>query len=689
MTNKIVLFIALAVGLASCKSDTTNTEVAESTSDSKAFEVKVDRFADIQVLRYQVPGFDKLSVKQKELVYYLSQAALSGRDIIYASNFKHNIQIRRTLEEVYQNYNGDKTTEDWKNFEIYLKRIWFSNGIHHHYSEKKIIPAFSDSYFDELVANSPDANWPTIEGEDGEAMIEKLKPFMFDDTMAPKKVVKDKGFDKIQASANNYYGDGITEDEAIAHYKSQMIEGNKQPIENGLNSRLVKVDGVLTDLTYKVDGLYSGALEKMVYWLEKANTVAENDEQAAHLKLLIEYFQTGDLNTWDRTNLAWINSTEGDIDFILGFIEVYGDAIGYKGAFEGVIEIKDFQASEQMQIMSQNAQWFEDNSPIMDEHKKANVVGVSYKVVNAVMESGDAAPATPIGVNLPNSNWIRANHGSKSVSLGNIVQAYSDASGSGSTEEFYLSKESQDRVKKHGKLAGKLHTAMHEVIGHASGQINEGIGTPKETLKNYSNTLEEARADLVALYYIYDQKLVDLGLMESLDVGKSEYDSYIMNGMMLQLRRLEPGDNVEEDHMRNRQLIASWCYEKGADENVIEKVVEGGKTYFVVNDYEKLRNLFGDLLREIQRLKSEGDFAAAEKLVEGYGIVADQDIMKEVKARYEQFNLAPYSGFVQSTLTPVMNGETFEDLKVTYTEGYVEQMLNLSKNYSFLGNDGN
>ena len=689
MTNKIVLFIAIAVGLASCKSNTTNTEVVESTADSTSFEVKVDRFADLQVLRYQVPGFDKLSVKQKELVYYLSQAALSGRDIIYASNFKHNIQIRRTLEEIYQNYTGDKTTEDWKNFEVYLKRIWFSNGIHHHYSEKKIIPAFSDTYFDELVANSPDANWPTIEGEDGEAMIVKLKPFMFDDTMAPKKVVKDKGFDKIQSSANNYYGDGITEAEAIAHYKSQMIEGNKEPIENGLNSRLVKVDGELTDLTYKVGGLYSGALEKMVYWLEKACAVAENDEQANHLKLLIEYFQTGDLNTWDKTNLAWINSTDGDIDFILGFIEVYGDAIGYKGAFEGVIEIKDFQASEQMQIMSQNAQWFEDNSPIMDEHKKANVVGVSYKVVNAVMESGDAAPATPIGVNLPNSNWIRANHGSKSVSLGNIVQAYSDASGSGSTEEFYLSKESQDRVKKHGKLAGKLHTAMHEVIGHASGKINEGIGTPKETLKNYSNTLEEARADLVALYYIYDQKLVDLGLMESLDVGKSEYDSYIMNGMMLQLRRLEPGDNVEEDHMRNRQLIALWCYEKGADENVIEKVVEGGKTYFVVNDYDKLRTLFGKLLREIQRLKSEGDFEAAENLVEGYGITADQDLMKEVKARYEQFNLAPYSGFVQPTLTPVMNGDAFEDLTITHTEGYVEQMLNFSKNYSFLGNDGN
>lgn len=689
MTNKIVLIIAAAVGLASCKGNSAATTAEVQETDSTTFEVKLDRFADIQVLRYQVPGLDKLSPKQKELVYYLSQAALSGRDIIYASNYKHNIQIRRTLEQIYQNYSGDKTTEDWKNFEIYLKRIWFSNGIHHHYSEKKIIPAFADTYFDELVANSTGAEWPTLEGESAESMVNKLKPVMFDDTVASKKVVKDKGFDKIKSSANNYYGDGISEEEAISHYKNQMTDGDTTPVEYGLNSRLVKQDGKLIDLTYRVGGLYSAALEKMVYWLEKAVPVAENEKQAAHLSLLIEYFTTGDLKKWDETNLAWINSTEGDIDFILGFIEVYGDAIGYKGAFEGVIEIKDFEASEQMQIMSLNAQWFEDNSPIMDKHKKANVVGVSYKVVNAAMESGDASPSTPIGVNLPNSNWIRANHGSKSVSLGNIVQAYSDASGSGSTEEFYLSKESQDRIKKHGKLAGKLHTAMHEVIGHASGQINEGVGTPKETLKNYSNTLEEARADLVALYYIYDQKLVDLGLMESLDVGKAEYDSYIMNGMMLQLRRLEPGDNVEEDHMRNRQLIAAWCYEKGKEENVIEKVTQEGKTYFVVNDYDKLRILFGQLLSEIQRLKSEGDFEAAEKLVEGYGIQADQALMEEVKARYEQFNLAPYSGFVQPTLTPVMNGDAFEDLTISHDQGYVEQMLYYSKNYSFLGNDGN
>ncbi|MFT5513304.1 MAG: dipeptidyl-peptidase-3, partial [Bacteroidia bacterium] len=396
MTNKIALFIAVIIGLASCNSNSASTSTEETAADTTSFEVKVDRFADLQILRYQVPGFDKLTPKQKELIYYLSQASLSGRDIIYACNFKHNIQIRRTLEEIYQHYDGDKSTEDWKNFDIYLKRIWFSNGIHHHYSEKKIIPEFSDSYFDALMENSAGANWPVIEGETAEDMIARLKPFMFDNTMAAKKVVKDKGFDKIQSSANNYYGDGISEDEAIAHYKSQMVEGNDKPIEYGLNSRLVRNGDGLEDLTYKVGGLYSEALEKMVYWLEKAVVVAENDKQAEHLRLLIEYFNTGDLNTWDRTNLAWINSTEGDIDFILGFIEVYGDAIGYKGAFEGVIEIKDFEASEQMQIMSQNAQWFEDNSPIMDEHKKANVVGVSYKVVNAAMESGDAAPSTPI-----------------------------------------------------------------------------------------------------------------------------------------------------------------------------------------------------------------------------------------------------------------------------------------------------
>ncbi|MFT4523619.1 MAG: dipeptidyl-peptidase-3 [Bacteroidia bacterium] len=687
MKNIILLSITVLLTsfMVSCNSQANNSD-ANGNSDS--FEIKVDRFADIQVLRYQVSSLEKLTPKQKELVYYLSQAALSGRDIIYACNYKHNLQIRRSLENIYQHYKGDKNSEDWKAFATYLKRVWFSNGIHHHYSEKKIMPEFDAAYFAVLVAKSSGGTWPLLQGESLEQMVAKLNPPIFDSAVDAKKVVKDKGVDKIVASANNYYGDGITENEAIAHYKSQMNKTDK-PIENGLNSRLIRKDGKLVDWTYKSGGLYGAAIDEMITWLKKAQGVAENPAQAKHLGLLIEYFTTGSLEKWDETNLQWVKSTDGDIDFILGFIEVYGDAIGYKGAFEGVIEITDFEASEQMQIMGQNAQWFEDNSPIMAEHKKKNVVGVSYRVVNAAMEAGDAAPSTPIGVNLPNSNWIRSTHGSKSVSLGNIVQAYSDAGGSNSIQEFYLSKEVQERVKKHGKLSGKLHTAMHEVIGHASGTINEGIGTPKETLKNYSNTLEEARADLVALYYVYDQKLIDLGLMETLDVGRAEYDSYIMNGMMLQLRRLEAGDNVEEDHMRNRQLVAQWCYEKGKDKKVIEKVIKNGKTYFVVNDYAALRVLFGELLREIQRLKSEGDFEAAEKMVETYGVKADQALMAEVKKRYEQFNLAPYSGFVQPTLTPVYEGEQFVDLKATYTAGYVEQMLYFSKNYSFLGNDGN
>ncbi|MBI1306150.1 MAG: dihydrofolate reductase [Bacteroidetes bacterium] len=679
----------IAVTMVSCAKKTEKKPPVEEKPVEEVFEVKLDRFADLQILRYQVPGLENLSAKQKELVYYLSQAALSGRDIIYASNYKHNIQIRRTLEQIYEKYSGERSGADWDNFVVYLKRIWFSNGIHHHYSEKKIMPEFSQEYFKQLIANTKDANWPVLEGETPEQMISKLTPVLFDPKIDAKKVNKDKGVDKVKASANNYYGDGISESEAEAFYKKQMVAGDSTPVEFGLNSKLVKENGKLVELTYKSGGRYGAAMDKMIFWLEKAKGVAENEAQAKHLGMLIEYFRTGDLKKWDETNIQWVATTEGDIDFILGFIEVYGDAMSYKGAFEGVIEIKDFDASKRMKVMSDNAQWFEDNSPIMAEHKKKNVVGVSYKVVNAAMESGDAAPSTPIGVNLPNSNWIRSTHGSKSVSLGNIVQSYNDASGEGSIDEFYLREDSRERIKKYGKLSGKLHTAMHEVIGHASGKINPGVGTPKETLKNYSNTLEEARADLVALYYIYDQKLVDLGLMESLDVGKAEFDGYIMNGMMLQLRRLEPGENVEEDHMRNRQLIAQWCYAKGKDKNVIEKIEENGKTYFVVNDYDALRTLFGELLREIQRIKSEGDYKSAEKLVETYGVIADQDLMKQVKERYEKFNLAPYSGFLQPTLTPVMNDGAFTDLKVSYDSTFAEQMMRYAKDYSFLGNDGN
>lgn len=652
-------------------------------------DVRIDRFADLQILRYEVPAFANLSLEQKKLVYYLSEAALCGRDIIYAQNYKHNLQIRRTLENIYEHYKGDRNGDNWKAFETYLKRVWFSNGIHHHYSEKKFEPGFDLAYFLDLYHNSEGATWPTLEGEDAETMIQKLGEVIFNPEVDAKKVSKEKDADKVVASANNYYGDGVTEAAALAFYKAMNVKGDTTPLSYGLNSRLVKKNGKLTELVYKSGGLYGSAIDKMIYWLRKAEGVAENPDQKEYIALLIKYYETGDLKVWDDCNIQWVRSTAGDIDFIHGFIEVYGDALGYKASYESVIEINDFEATERMKVMADNVQWFEDNSPIMDNHKKKDVTGVSYKVVNAALEAGDCAPNTPIGINLPNANWIRKTHGSKSVSLGNIVQAYNDAGGKSTIDEFYLGADVIARVKEHGELSGKMHTAMHEVIGHASGQINPGIGQPNETLLNYSNTLEEARADLVALYYIYDQKLVDLGLISTLDVGKAEYDSYIMNGMMLQLRRLEEGDNIEEDHMRNRQLVAQWAFEKGKADNVIEKVQQDGKTYFVVNDYTKLRTLFGELLREIQRIKSEGDYASAEALVETYGVKVDQELLKEVRKRYEPFNLAPYSGFVQPKYIPVMNGEEITDVRIEYTEDFAGQMMEYSKNYSFLGNDGN
>ena len=641
-------------------------------------------FADLKVLTYDASSINGLTLKQKELVYYLSQAALSGREIIYAQNYKHNILIKRTLEEIYAKYNGDKAGGEWMLFDTYVKRFWFSNGIHHHYAEKKFVPEFPLEYLRQMINESTNLNLPKENGETTEQFAERIANLLFDENLDAKKVVKDKGVDKVALSANNYYGEGVTEEEAIAHYAAMGKPGEKTPVEYGLNSRLVKKNGKLIDLVYKSGGLYGEAMDQMIFWLKKARDVAENPAQAKHIAMLIEYFKTGDLKQWDATNINWVNSTEGDIDFILGFIEVYGDAIGYKGAFEGVIQVNDKEASKRMEVLSKNAQYFEDNSSIMPEHKKANVVGVSYRVINAAMESGDAAPATPIGVNLPNSNWIRSTHGSKSISLGNIVEAYNYAGGSSSLNEFYHDQATRDRIVAHGKLGSKMHTAMHEVIGHASGKINDGVGTPKETLKNYSNTLEEARADLVALYYIYDSKLVEIGLMPSLEVGMAEFDTYIANGMMLQLSRLDLGENIEEDHMRNRQLNASWAYEKGLNDNVIEKKVMEGKTYFVINDYAKLRVIFGDLLKEIQRIKSEGDYAAAEALVEGYGVKVDQELHKEVVARYESLKLAPYSGFVQPKLVPEFDAKgNFIDLKVE-KEGYTEQMIRFGKEYPFV-----
>ena len=680
MKNTVLLILLTSV-LFSCNN---KSNQVQNEGDKVVSTQDSNRFADLRILTYDASGINDLTVKQKELVYYLSQAALSGREITYAQNYKHNIQIKRVLEAIYTTYNGDRNVESWKNFEVYLKRFWFSNGIHHHYAEKKFIPDFSREYFSTLIEGSLISDSLTLENETKDQMVSKLLPVIFDPLVDSKKVIKDKGVDKVALSANNYYGEGVTEAEAIAHYGMMGVSGEETPIEYGLNSRLVKQDGQLVDLVYKSGGLYGGAIDQIIFWLEKAKNVAENDAQASHIGMLIDYFKTGDLKQWDATNINWLRSTEGDIDFILGFIEVYGDAIGYKGAYEAVIQMNDKEASERMAVLSENAQYFEDNSSIMEEHKKENVVGVSYRVINAAMEAGDAAPATPIGINLPNSNWIRSTHGSKSISLGNIVEAYNSSGGSSSLNEFYFDEKVRARIKDHGKLSSKMHTAMHEVIGHASGKINDGIGTPKETLKNYSNTLEEARADLVALYYIYDQKLVDLGLMPSLDVGMAEYDSYIANGMMLQLRRLEEGENIEEDHMRNRQLNASWAYEKGLDDQVIEKKIIDNKTYFVVNDYAKLRKIFGDLLREIQRIKSEGDYEAAEALVEGYGVKVDPAIHKEVKSRYESLNLAPYSGFVQPKLEPQFDDEgNFINLRVS-EEGYVEQMLRFGKKYAFV-----
>ncbi len=637
------------------------------------FRYKTEQFADLSILRYQIPGWDKLSLDQKKLVYYLTEAGYAGRDIIYDQNYKYNLTIRRALENIVKNYTGARSGEEWEAFMTYTKRVWFSNGIHHHYSMDKIKPGFSPAYFKELMMATN--TW--------------LDPYVvkviFDPTIAPKKVSLDPGKDLLTASATNFYDDGITQEEAEAFYEAKIDKKDDKPISYGLNSKLVKTANGLEERVWHINGMYGPAIERIVYWLEMAADVAENQAQEDALRLLIEYYHTGDLRTWDAYNIAWTEATDGDIDYINSFIEVYNDPLGFRGSFESIVEINDFEASDRMKVMADNVQWFEDRSPIKDEHKKKNVVGVSYKVVTVAGESGDASPSTPIGVNLPNANWIRKSHGSKSVSLGNIVEAYNNAGSSGLLEEFAWSEEEVKRSKEYGKLAGKLHTAMHEVIGHASGQINPGVGTPKETLKNYASTLEEGRADLVALYYIYDQKLVDLGLMPSLELGKAEYDGYIRNGLMLQLRRLELGANVEESHMRNRQLIAKWCYEKGKKDNVIEKKVRDGKTYFVVNDYDKLRDLFGELLREIQRIKSEGDYAAGKALVEDYGVKVDPDLHKEVLERTAKLGGSAYSGFINPRLIPVYdaNGE-ITDVVVEYPEDFTKQMMDYARRYSHL-----
>lgn len=658
------------------KADLVPVEIASTAGapDKDGFVWQTEQFADLKLIRYQVPGWEKLSEQQQALVYCLNMAGLSGRDIMYDQNNRYNLRVRNLLEGIYTGFEGDKATAGWQAFETYLKRIWFSNGIHHHYANTKIQPTFSQDYFDMLLS------------ETGVTCSDELRSVIFDPSVEPKKVEQDAAKGLVEGSAINFYAPGVTTAEAEAYYASIQDNSTRTPVEYSLNSRLIRNEaGEIVEDVYKVGGLYGEALEEVVKWLNEAIQYAENDKQAAALRNLIAYYETGDLEKWQLYNINWVQDTEGDVDYINGFIEVYNDPMGYTGSYETIVQIKDFDASARMKVLMDNAQWFEDHMPFMDAHKKDKVVGITYNVVNVAGEAGDASPSTPIGVNLPNSNWIRVVHGSKSVSLGNIVHAYDQAGGSGLLDEFAHDEQEIARTESHGALAGKLHTAMHEVIGHASGQIEPGVGEPKATLKEYSSTIEEGRADLVALYFLLDPKLVELGLMKNLEVGRAEYDSYIRNGMMMQLRRLELGADIEEAHMRNRAWISHWCFEKGAEEGVIAKVVRDGKTYLDIKDYDKLRELFGELLGEVQRIKSQGDYAAAEALVGGYGVKVDQAIHQEVLNRSEALGIAPYGGFIN----PKMVAQRDENgvitaVELSYPDDFTQQMLEYSSEHSHL-----
>ena len=659
-----------------------NTEKNKMKED-KNFKYQTEQFADLAILRYQVPGFDKLSLKDKELVYYLYQAALSGRDIFYDQNNKNNLKIRKTIEAVTASYKGNKRVKEYQNFLVYAKRVWFSNGIHHHYASRKFTPDITKEYLAALIKNTDKTLLPLGKGESIDKFIEAITPVILDPKLDEVKVNLDANVDMVKNSAGNFY-EGVTQKEVEEFYSSMEKKDDPTPIWYGLNSKVVKENGKLTEKVWKVGGMYSPAIEKIVYWLEKAVTVASSDIQKQSLEKLIEYYKTGDLRTWDEYNILWVKDTTSVVDNVNGFIEVYEDPLGHKACYEAMVSIKDFDATKRIEAISSQAQWFEDHSPIAQEYKKKNVVGISAKVINVVVESGDSSPSTPIGVNLPNSTWIRKIHGSKSVTLGNITYAYDMAASDNVLKEFCYSKEEIELAKKYGSLSDNLHTDLHEVIGHASGQIKDGVATPKLTLKNYASTIEEARADLTALYYIIDKKLVDIGVMTTTDAGKAAYNKFIRNGLMLQLQRIKPGDNIEESHMRNRQLIAEWVYEKGKADNIIEKKIKNNKTYYVINNYEKLRGLFGQLLKEIQRITSEGDYEAAKALVENYGVKVDGQLHKEVLERYAKLNIAPYKGFINPELKPVYKNGKIVDVKVTYPSDFTKQMMKYGKEYSFL-----
>lgn len=648
------------------------------------FKYSVDKFADIEILRYRVPDFEKLSLKQKELVYYLNQAALEGSDILYDQNNKYNLCIRRTLEAVYVNYKGDRKSAGFEHLTTYLKRVWMGNGIHHHYSEDKFVPEFSSTYFAEVVKSIDPAKLPLSKGETVEGLITKLTPILFDPTVYPKKTNQAEGVDLIKTSANNYYGDGVSQAEVEAFYGKMKSPNDSTPVSYGLNSKLANKNGVLVEETYKVGGLYSAAIIKIVSWLEKAATVAENDKQKDVINTLIDFYKTGNLKTYDEYSIKWVEDLASNVDFVNGFTETYGDPLGMKASWESIVNFKNIEATKRTEIISANAQWFEDHSPVDPKFKKEKVKGVSAKVITVSMLAGDCYPATPIGINLPNSNWIRHEYGSKSVTIENITEAYDQASlGNGFDEEFMWSDVERKRAKDFASMTNNLHTDLHECLGHGSGKLLPGVDP--DALKAYGSTIEEARADLFGLYYMGDPKMVELGLLPDKEAFKAEYYSYIMNGLMTQLTRILPGKNVEEAHMRNRQLIAAWVFEKGKADKVIEMVKRNGETFVVVNNYGKLRTLFGQLLAEIQRIKSTGDFEGGKKLVETYGVKVDQTLHNEVLARYKKLNLAPYRGFVNPVYTLVKNANgKITDVTISYKENYVEQHLRYSKEFSNL-----
>jgi len=675
LTSSILI---MTFALLSCNSGNDTSQA----SGNEDFKYLVEQFADLKIMRYQVPGFESLTLQQKELVYYLSQAAVCGRDIIFNQNGKYNLAVRRTLENIYLTYSGKREGAEWQAFEVYLKRVWFSNGIYHHYASEKFLPEISKDYFNELVRNSDQSKFPVRDGQTVEQLLAELTPVIFAPDFLPKKVNLDADADKVLTSAVNFYS-GVNEAEAEAFYKGMLQTDTVHPLSYGLNSDLVKVNGQIVEKIWKLGGVYSQAIEKIIFWLEKAIPVAETPEQKASLVKLVEYYKTGNLKIWDEYNVLWVEDLNSDIDVVNGFIESYEDPLGRKATWEAMVNFKDKEASKRSEIISANAQWFEDNSPVDVRFKKKKVKGVTAKVITAAQLGGDCYPSTPIGINLPNADWIRKEHGSKSVTIENITYAYDQAAlGNGMLEEFVLSSEERELSKKYGSLASNVHTDLHECLGHGSGQLLPGISS--EALSNYQSTLEEARADLFALYYIFDPKMTELNVLPSADAAKAEYNLFIRNGLLTQLTRIAPGKNIEESHMRNRQLIAKWCFEQGAADKVIEYVKEDGKTFVKVNDYEKLRSLFGKLLAEIQRIKSEGDYKAGKALVESYGVKVDQVLHQEVLSRFNKLNVAPYGGFINPVFTLVEENGLVKDVKIEYPDDFAKQMLFYSSNYSFL-----